>query len=115
MIAVFPGRFVAAQKIQQLLAADSVTGGFHQKSAPTARTDEGVNLSNQVFWQQDVCAYYIHISSVTCEWEVVQNKNRRIGATNGQPRVSPRGLPKLIFSVLQKQKEDGRDARLPTT
>ena len=65
MIAVFPGWFVGAQKIQQLLAADSVTGGFHQKSAPTARTDEGVNLSDQVFWQQDVCAYYIHTSSVT--------------------------------------------------
>ena len=71
MIAVFPGRFVAAQKIQQLLAADSVTGGFHQKSAPTARTDEGVNLSNQVFWQQDVCAYYIHTSSVTPTCDLV--------------------------------------------
>ena len=36
-----------------------------------ARTDEGVNLSDQVFWQQDVCAYYIHTSSVTPTCDLV--------------------------------------------
>ena len=56
---------VATQKIQQLLAAYRVTGGFHQKSAPTPWADKGVNLANQVFRQEDVCANHTHTVSAT--------------------------------------------------
>lgn len=85
MIAVLPGWIVAAQKIQQLLAAHCVTGSFHQKSASTAGTDKGVNLANQVFWQQHVCAYYIHTVSVTfiCDLvnpELIQSNKKRARA-----------------------------------
>lgn len=71
MIFFLPGGLIASQELQQALAADRIAFGFDDEGASAAGTDKSVNLANQVFWKDYVCAYCSHINSATYEWDLV--------------------------------------------
>jgi len=56
MVLVFPSGFLAREEPEQAVTAHCVAGGFHEKGAAPPRTDQRVDLKEQVFGQKDVSA-----------------------------------------------------------
>lgn len=56
MIAVVPGRFIAAQKVQEFSTADGFASRLDEESVAAAQNYEGINLASEVFREKDVGA-----------------------------------------------------------
>jgi|GEM_PF-6588939 len=68
MIFFPPGRLRAVQILKQLSAAQFCARGLHEKSTAAARTDESVDLTDEVFRKKNVyslCAHIMPTNNVT--------------------------------------------------
>src|SRR5690348_14594360 len=69
MIGIAPDRFLTVQELQKAAPANGLACRLNEKIASSARTDEGINLSNEIFRQNHVratCANRFH--SVPRKW-----------------------------------------------
>lgn len=74
MIFFFPGRLVALQELKQAFAADGIARGLYDEGAAAARANQGVDIADEIFGKNNVCADGSHIKSVTYEWELGKSK-----------------------------------------
>ena len=56
MILIFPGGLVCLEKLQQLPSLNLSLCGFDKKRASASWTDQSIDLPDQCFRQNDVCA-----------------------------------------------------------
>jgi hypothetical protein len=60
VIGFLPYGFIAIEELQHPFSAYGFASGFHQERAPSARTDNGVDFSNEIKGQQNVSALRFH-------------------------------------------------------
>lgn len=65
MIFILPCWLFVIQELQESLAPNRISCSFDKESATPSRAHKGINFADQVLWKKHVCAYGMHIDSVT--------------------------------------------------
>src|SRR5579863_1006455 len=87
MIFGLPCGVLTVQKMQQLLPSNFLARRFDQERAASSRTNQGVDLPEQVFWQQHVGAFGVHMC-LTSVPSLCAFVNPRFGHTINHPQDS---------------------------